>query len=144
MNPRYPQSFDWICAPIIWYWLTIRGSRVECNLSGLRTHQMLWNILLMKSCKNLAILLVIAKLLYFINLIDGNLSTESRIFQKEANVVGVHLIVKRFKIFFLWKKENEKKYTAMALLVQVPWCREYDESTKNPRILTENFSLFCI
>lgn len=32
----------------------------------------------------------------------------------------------------------------MALLVQVPWCREYDESTKNPRILTENFSLFCI
>lgn len=136
------------------FWLNLRlhnliltyHSRVECNLSGLRTHQMLWNILLMKSCKNLAILLVIAKLLYFINLIDGNLSTESRIFQKEANVVGVHLIVKRFKIFksFYEKKKTKKKYTAMALLVQVPWCREYDESTKNPRILTENFSLFCI
>lgn len=101
------------------FWLNLRlhnliltyHSRVECNLSGLRTHQMLWNILLMKSCKNLAILLVIAKLLYFINLIDGNLSTESRIFQKEANVVGVHLIVKRFKIFksFYEKKKTKKK-----------------------------------
>lgn len=123
------------------FWLNLRlhhliltyHSRVECNLSGLRTHQMLWNILLMKSCKNLAILLVIAKLLYFINLIDGNLSTESRIFQKEANVVEVHLIVKRFKIF---KSFYEKKKTEKNIQLWRCWskCLDAGNMTNQPKI----------
>lgn len=65
----------------------------------------------MKSCKNLAILLVIAKLLYFINLIDGNLSTESRIFQKEANVVGVHLRGSKFSSLSMKKRKRKKIYS---------------------------------
>lgn len=64
----------------------------------------------MKFCKNLVILFVIVKLLYFINFIDGNLSIEFWIFQKEVNVVGVYLIVKRFKIFkFFYEKKKMKK-----------------------------------
>ena len=105
------------------FWLNLRlhhliltyHSRVECNLSGLRTHQMLWNILLMKSCKNLAILLVIAKLLYFINLIDGNLSTESR---------------KIFKSFY------EKKKTKKNIQLWRCWskCLDAGNMTNQPKI----------
>lgn len=87
----------------------------------------------MKSCKNLAILLVIAKLLHFINLIDGNLSTGSRIFQKEANVVGVHLIVKRFKFF---KSFYEKKKTKKYIQLWRCWskCLDAGNMTNQPKI----------